>query len=133
MEYFFLRGHGGGRVVVPHRDLENTRSLVLYTDKFRQIHQFIALIIDAINQLPTVHPTLLWPLFVIGVSSATDLDPQRWFILSKIHQIQRQRPLANARMVQYCLERIWNDRDFESVSCRWSDIVRGRGNTLSLA
>ncbi|CAN3476054.1 hypothetical protein DICA0_D08482 [Diutina catenulata] len=133
MEYFFLRGHGGGRVVVPHRDLENTRSLVLYTDKFRQIHQFIASIIDAINQLPTVHPTLLWPLFVIGVSSATDSDPQRWFILSKIHQIQRQRPLANARMVQYCLERIWNDRDFESVSCRWSDIVRGRGNTLSLA
>lgn len=103
----------------------------LYADKFRQIKQISAAVLDIVAQIVEPTSALIWPLFVIGVVLA-DSDDLRWGVLCQLNRINHHRSLAQVKRAIDVLERVWNERDLEAGLGRWLEVILGKGPPLSL-
>lgn len=64
----------------------------------------IPAILDVLRALPTSHAAMLWPLFIIGTSSASTHE-QRAFVLDRLEQLQSSRRLGSIYHARRLVER----------------------------
>lgn len=76
--------------------------------------RLVSSIIDLISALPNPDTaSVLWPLYVIGHSTALEDETQRRFVLERLHNIQQTRNLGSVRGAKKAVERAFRTRDLE--------------------
>ncbi|KAK6457372.1 fungal-specific transcription factor domain-containing protein [Scheffersomyces xylosifermentans] len=113
-------------------DSVNVKYPKRFTDRFKVIKQITKKIMNLIVSLPSTTMSLLWPLFVIGIVSVEN-DEERWFVLSRLIEMERIRELASVKIARRVVESVWKEKDLNCLSNRWKDMIKGKANTISLA
>ncbi|KAG2733246.1 hypothetical protein G9P44_004236 [Scheffersomyces stipitis] len=103
-----------------------------YTDRLKAIKQVTKKIMGLIQTLPSVSMSLLWTLFIIGIVSVEN-EEERWFVLSRLIEMERIRELASVKIARQVVETVWKEKDLNCLSNRWKDMIKGKANTISLA
>ncbi|CRG83552.1 Pc22g16640 [Talaromyces islandicus] len=76
--------------------------------------RLVSSIIEGISALPNPDTaSVLWPLYVIGHSTALEDESQRRFVLERLHNIQQTRNLGSVRAAKTTVERTFRTRDLE--------------------
>lgn len=76
--------------------------------------RLVSSIIELISALPNPDTaSVLWPLYVIGHSTALEDETQRRFVLERLHNIQQTRNLGSVRAAKTAVERAFRTRDLE--------------------
>lgn len=103
-----------------------------FREKHLKMKRLTANIIELMKRVKTCTMALSWPLFVVGIVTASYED--RWFILDKFAEMENYRGLASVRLARETMEATWRERDVsENPVFTWNELVGSRGCTLSLA
>lgn len=91
-------------------------------------------IMGKINLIDYCTMSLLWPLFMVGLTGLNLDDSTRWIILHKFKEMENMRHLASVKMARSTVEHIWKYRDFnDSELLTWKELVALNNDTISLA
>lgn len=102
--------------------------------KFLKLNQLINDIIAKIESINYCSMSLLWPLFMVGLTGVNLDDQLRLFILKKFNEMENRRHLASVRMARYSVETVWKHRDLrDSEILTWKELVLLNNETISLA
>jgi hypothetical protein len=93
--------------------------------------QLAAEIVAHLTELPNT-TTLLWPLFVVGTTSAVEDEEHRRFVLERLLKLQRVRELGSVRKARAIVEGIFKEKDLGRAGT-WEEMVIIRANSISLA
>jgi anaphase-promoting complex subunit 1 len=76
--------------------------------------RLVSSIVELISTLPNPDTaSVLWPLYVIGTSTALEDETQRRFVLERLHNIQQIRNLGSVRAARTAVEHAFRTRDLE--------------------
>lgn len=76
--------------------------------------RLVSSIIEHISALPNPDTVcVLWPLYVIGHSTALEDESQRRFVLERLLNIQQLRNLGSVRAARRAVERVFRTKDLE--------------------
>lgn len=103
----------------------------LFEQRYKTTQDITTRIFYLCESIPTNSMSLLWTMFVVGLTSAAS-DHQRTIILDRFAGMQRARELASVKMARRVVERVWRHKDLHSQVMRWRDMVRD-SSTISLA
>lgn len=99
-----------------------------------QLNELINEIINKIKSIDYCSMSLLWPLFMVGLTSLGLDDELRWLILNKFDQMENRRHLASVKMARNTVEAVWKYRDLkDSELLTWKELVALNNETISLA
>jgi hypothetical protein len=93
--------------------------------------QLAAEIVAHLTELPNT-TTLLWPLFVVGTTSAVEDEEHRRFVLERLLGLQRIRELGSVRKARAIVEGVCKEQDLGRVGT-WEKMVLARSGSISLA
>ncbi|KAK6198630.1 fungal-specific transcription factor domain-containing protein [Scheffersomyces amazonensis] len=102
-----------------------------YMERIKGVKEITKQLMIMIKSLP-VSMSLLWPLFVMGIVGVEN-DEQRWFVLSRLIEMEKIRELASVKITRRVVESVWKEKDLNCLNNRWKDMIKGKANTISLA
>lgn len=103
-----------------------------FREKYAKMKRLSSTIIGLMKMVKSCTMALSWPLFVVGLVSASFED--RWFIIDKFREMESNRGLASVRLARETVEASWKRRDIaEGRVFTWNELLGSQGRTLSLA
>ncbi|KAF4455103.1 hypothetical protein FALBO_15712 [Fusarium albosuccineum] len=76
-------------------------------------------ILSFIEQIPARSNTILWPLFMVAtLGIGPECDPERGFILDKLHSLQKERQMRYIKKARRIIIEVWQLRDLNQAELR---------------